>query len=125
MRTRVCKKLSWLIPYINEGKKFISKEHKIARVGAWSLGKSRGKSEAAAIFQTRLGEPHRIWLHTHHSKDAPYSKIDILTHLAHELAHTEDWKHTPRHADLEAKIKRRFMKMLEKEGYVSEEKELS
>ena len=52
-----------------------------------------------------------------------YSKIDILRTLAHELAHLKHWEHTPQHAILESKITVKFMKKLEKEGYVSEEDE--
>lgn len=57
-------------------------------------------------------------------KLSPFSKIDLLESLAHELAHAVDFDHTTRHKKLEAKMKSMFMTMLEKEGYISEEHEL-
>lgn len=125
--TRISPRLKWLAPYLAIGLGFISKRHKIDRIGAWSRDGSRGRNEHAAIFQNGEGEGHRIWIHTHfYDCDTlrPFSKIDILQLLAHELAHTEDWNHTPRHKKLEAKITRSFMTMLEAEGYESEEREM-
>jgi hypothetical protein len=52
-----------------------------------------------------------------------YSKIDMLTHLAHELAHVIDFVHTPEHKEIEAELTGMFMRMLGKEGYISEEDE--
>lgn len=126
---RLPKKFEWLRPYIKQGLTHISKKHKLERVGAWSFGKSRGSKEVGAIIQKKLGEPHRIWLHTHYENAdgdiVPFSRIDILTHLAHEISHMEDWKHTPRHSYLESQIKADFMEILARSGYVSEEEELS
>lgn len=125
---KVSKKLEWIRPYVELGIEFISKKHKLDRVGCWSLGKSRGIGEHAAIFQNKLKDGHRIWMHTHYNNGngpQPFSKIDLLTHLAHELAHMEDWKHTPKHKKLETKILSAFMSKLIKDGYVSEEKELN
>jgi hypothetical protein len=129
MEIRISPKLEWMRPYLELGLTFVSKGHIVERLGAWTIGKSRGRGEFAALFQDRIGAPHRIWMHTHYEdsegKHVPFSKIDLLTHLAHELAHTEDWKHTPKHSALEAKIKIAFMKMLNREGYISEETELN
>lgn len=113
----------WLAPYVELGMKYVNSTHKLSRVSAWTYGKSRGKNEAAAIYQTRKGEPHRIYIHTQFDANRPHSKIDILSLLAHEIAHMEDWKHTTKHKRLEAKILRAFMKLLESQGYVSEEEE--
>lgn len=52
-----------------------------------------------------------------------YSKLDMLSFLAHELAHMRDMTHTPSRMVLECKIMLRFMKRLEAEGYISEEQE--
>lgn len=55
----------------------------------------------------------------------PYSKIDLLTTLAHELAHlVYDDTHTTKHTKLENRICSLFMTMLENDGYISEEHEL-
>lgn len=57
-------------------------------------------------------------------KIGPFSKIDLLELLAHELAHLTHWEHTPSHKALEARLKRLFMTQLEKTGYISEEQEM-
>jgi hypothetical protein len=114
--------------YLNEGIKLLSPKTIIARLGAWTKNTSRGTNCHAAIYQDKIGDPFRIWMHTHYydenNKAAQFSKIDLLEHLAHELAHTESWTHTPKHKRLEAKIKIKFMHMLQSDGYVSEEDEL-
>lgn len=124
MARRISPKLEWLRPYLFIGLLYLPKKHKIVRIGSWSVGSSRGKNVAGAIFQDRLGDGHRIWLHTHLNKNTPYSKIEILNTLAHEMAHTVDWKHTPKHKKLESRITNAFMNYLQKEGYVSEEEEM-
>lgn len=57
-------------------------------------------------------------------KKNPFSKIDLLEHFAHELAHLEHEPHTPKHKRLENRICNIFMNMLEKSGYISEEYEM-
>lgn len=60
----------------------------------------------------------------------PYSRIDVLSHLAHELAHfilvvkNNEWEHTPEHKAIESMIMVNFMEQLSKEGFISEEDEL-
>lgn len=124
---RVSPKLEWMREYAELGMTFVSQDAVLERIGAWTLGKSRGCEEHAAIYQDRNGGPYRIWMHTHYyfgKEKRPWSKIDLLTLLAHEIAHIEDWKHTPKHKKLESKILSAFMVKLKKEGYVSEEVEL-
>ena len=53
-----------------------------------------------------------------------FSKLDILHTLAHELAHLYYDDHCPKHKKLECKFLSRFMTILEKDGYISEEYEL-
>lgn len=129
METKICSKLDWLRPYLYCGKRFISQNRKISRIGAWTFGKSKGANYHACVYQDRDGDPYRIWLHTHYEdsdgKVVRFSKIDILRLLAHEMAHVEEWNHTPRHASIEAKIHMAFMKMLQDDGYISEEAELN
>lgn len=69
------------------------------------------------VYRTRRIEPFIRYKVT-------YSKIDILIHLAHELAHLEHWHHTPDHIILQNKINNIFMAHLKKTGYISEEYEL-
>jgi hypothetical protein len=107
---------------------YVSKGNFVERLGAWSLGKSRGKNVHAALFQG--DHIHRIWLHTHYyeedSKHAPFSKIDLLKNLAHEIGHIEEptQTHTPRHEKICSKITMAFMRRLHADGYESEEEEL-
>lgn len=54
----------------------------------------------------------------------PYSKIDILMNLAHELAHITYWDHCPNRQILESRITMLFMNQLLRDGYISEEEEL-
>lgn len=124
-QTRFPGKLEWLRPYLELGMTYVSVGKFVERVGLWSLGKGRGKNCAAALFQDSEGEPYRIWIHSHFEENRIHSRIDILKLLAHEIAHMEDWKHTPKHEALCSKITVAFMKMLNGEGYTSEEDELS
>ncbi len=53
----------------------------------------------------------------------PYSLMDTLRYLAHELAHIEHWDHTPDRLYLECMILCIFMTKMKAEGYLSEEDE--
>jgi hypothetical protein len=53
----------------------------------------------------------------------PYSTIDTLCFMAHELAHMVHWEHTPDHKILENQIIQIFMQKLKTMGYKSEEEE--
>lgn len=110
-------------PYLEMAHKYLPPDTEIERLGAWSYGTSRGLNCHASIFQNRAGDPFRIWLHTDYDAGR-FSKIDLLANLAHELAHTVSWKHTPEHKRLEAKLSGIFMTQLRKDGYTSEEAEL-
>lgn len=127
-KIRISPKLLWMEPYLIEGLKFVSSNKVVARLGAWSRNDTRGVNCHAGIYQDKKGAPFRIWMHTHYLDEynniLPFSKIDMLDHLAHEIAHLESWEHTPKHKRLEAKIKIKFMHMLQAEGYISEEDEL-
>jgi hypothetical protein len=128
MNTKLSTKLNWLEPYILATKHYLPRGKLIARVAWMSVGnKTVGKGNVAAIT-TYDDKTHTIWLKTQlHPRDSevtPMSKIDILANLAHELAHTVDWDHTPKHKLLEVKILKRFMELLASTGYVSEEEEL-
>lgn len=56
-------------------------------------------------------------------KIKPYSTIDTLICLAHELAHLQHWTHSPEHKLLECQILTIFMIKLKESGYISEEEE--
>lgn len=52
------------------------------------------------------------------------SSIEILSNLAHELAHLSHWNHTAEHKILESTITIIFMTKLKADGYESEEQEM-
>ena len=56
-------------------------------------------------------------------KSTPFSKLELLCNLAHELAHTAHWLHSPDHKKLECDIIKIFMDELNMIGYESEENE--
>lgn len=122
--------LRWLKPYVELAMPYLPRGKVVTRIGAWKIGGRAGKEEHAAIL-TNDGRNYRIYLHTqchprHSSKPLPFSRIDLLQYLAHEMAHmTHMPAHTPAHKRLEAKLTIVFMRQLEREGYVSEEKELA
>jgi hypothetical protein len=120
--------LKWLEPYLELGVTMLPHGKKVVRVGAWTITNKRvGKNCQAAIYSYD-DKKYKIWMHTHrHPRGepvGPLSKIDILSNLAHELAHTISWTHTPQHKELESQISRAFMIMLKHDGYISEEEEL-
>lgn len=124
----VNKKLMWMVPYVERALLIIPDGKSVTRLGAFTQGGRYGKGAAASIH-THNHRHYRIYLHTHmhprYSTDPmPYSKIDLLHNLAHELAHMLDMDHTPAHKKLEARLVTMFMTMLKKSGYHSEEKEL-
>lgn len=128
MNTKLSTKLNWLEPYILSTKHYLPRGKTISRVAWMAVGnKTVGKGNVAAIT-TNDDKSHIVWLKTQrHPRGEPigsFSKIDILANLAHELAHTVDWDHTPKHKLLEVKILKRFMELLASTGYVSEEEEL-
>ncbi len=58
-------------------------------------------------------------------KNVPYSKLDLLHFLAHELSHLRYWDHSPHRVILECRLHVIFMKRAIKEGYISEEMEFN
>lgn len=121
---RISPKFEWMRQYVELGLTYLPEDVILERLGAWAYGTSRGLNVHAAAFQNRNGSPYRIWMHTHYDSDKPYSKIDLLATLAHEMAHMVHWKHTTKHKKLEAKMLSSMMTLLNKEGYISEESEL-
>lgn len=63
---------------------------------------------------------------THTIVITPYSKLDILMYLSHELAHMKFFEqHCPKHKKLELKIHNRFITKLKNSGYISEEHDVA
>lgn len=125
---KVSPKLHWMTPYLHIGLKHVPQGKKVTRLSWWRFNGRFGKGSHACIFTNDYKE-YRIYLKdTYQRKDmpqaAPFSKIDMLHSLAHELAHMLHMDHTPEHKKLEAKILSAYMTQLRKDGYISEEHEL-
>jgi hypothetical protein len=129
MKTRISPKLKWLEPYVELWENKLIYGKKIVRIGHWEIANKRNGKGAHAAIYTDDWKDYRIWIrseaHPRGSPIRPQSKIDILTLLAHELAHTLDMDHTPKHKKLESSLVIIFMKKLKEDGYVSEEEELA
>lgn len=127
--TKISPKLSWLEPYMVLAETLLPEGKQITRISAWSItNKKQGQGCVACIF-TDDWIDYRIYLHTHrHPRylKVPVlnSRIDILSNLAHELAHTLDMDHSPEHKMLENDLLNLFMSYLKGTGYVNEETEL-
>jgi len=129
--------LEWMRPYISKVKHIVP-VHKLDRINSYKPREKNIINEHASYNVERLdGRISRIYisLNLYSWKLVkikpfkrifiPFSKIDLLMGLAHELAHhTVGFKHTPKHKKLENRLCGIFMTMLENEGYISEEHEL-
>ena len=129
---KIHKKLGWLKEYIDLAKKILPQIEYIVLIRELFHQKDKVQRIHASLTQECLLGTYVLSFYTSFKKVLPktgktleekYSKIDILDHLAHELAHLEHWQHTPEHKILEAKLSILFMRHLLKSGYVSEEEE--
>ena len=75
------------------------------------------------LIETTNGKTYKITIRTYEGPDKrlPMTKLDqetVLSHLAHELAHLENWNdYEVRRFIIETKIYLRFGKVLKKLGY--------
>lgn len=124
-------------PYVKEAKKIVPKLKKVISIKHRTPRVDQIQRCQALITEFTEGKKKSyftitIWTEYLESEKAgstkmtkrPYSKLDIVSHLAHEVAHLVDFDHTPEHKKVEAQLTKIFAKMLEKEGYISEEQEL-
>ena len=134
---KISPSLQWIAPYLLDVKHIIDLS-KIVEIKAKKVGI---KSKTIHVGLTLLypnGE-FKIILNTNYqrwhfkkqngqcvSKLKEYSLIDLLTTLAHELAHVLSYTfdHTPQHKIDECRINICFMKRLLEEDYISEEDEV-
>lgn len=129
MKVRCSEGFQWLLPYLELGLSMTPTGKTVTRLTKLKFKGRIGKKEKAFIT-TNNHRSYRIYIHTFYQPKGepnamPFSSIDILELLSHELAHMIDMDHTPDHKILEAKITKAFMLKLKKGGYVSEEYELS
>lgn len=126
--TKISKSLEWMREYLDVAIPYLPVGVSISKLAAWSkVGGRYGKGCQACII-TNDNETFRIYLHlSRHPRGekfpTPYTRLELLELLAHELAHTLSWDHTPEHKELESKLSLVFMNRLKQEGYVSSEEE--
>jgi hypothetical protein len=132
---KIQKNLLWLMEYLEIAKIKIPRVKDITLVRELHHQKNKVQRIQGSLSLDFLFGKYTLSLHTSYKKVmnlrgtplvkiSPYSKIDILSTLAHELAHLKHWEHTPQHKMLEAKLSVLFMRHLLKSGYSSEENEL-
>ena len=134
----ISKKLLWLKEYIDDLHHTLPELKKLKRLIAKEPNKNMTHNQNCHGIITKYynGKDTRIVLYTKYLlmtlkqekvelQIKPYSKIDTLCFLAHELAHLRHWDHTPDHKSLEVIISQVFMNKLKVNGYISEEDEKS
>ena len=123
--------IKYLLPYIELAKPIVGTTANI------HLRVSNCKREDikhqiyASISKTEVRNTYNIFMYRYaqrcniqgFEKYRPYTIIELLHTLAHELAHIPNWTHTTDHKILECRILIKFMQRLSKEGYISEEKD--
>lgn len=127
---KISKYFLWLAPYVNSSIPHIKNLYRLKRISARSPRKDQIQ-RCNAITTIDENKNYKITIYRFFQNIdisngieialEPYSKIDILESLAHELAHLEHWNHTPEHKKLENKLLNLFMGKLKRSGYVSEE----
>lgn len=125
---KIVKELEWVRDYISEIAYMVPNLSKLKKISSMKANKNRWQHFHGLITYTNK-KNYRITLYTTYhdmivDKIKKYSTIDILTFLAHEIAHMSHWDHTTSHKLMENKIAKVFMNKLSRDGYISEEYEL-
>ena len=128
--------LEWLVEYIKMAEKVVPNVRMLQGIN--SKVPTEDKMQLAHGEITKWSEPRKMtyytmymythyqWIYNHKGWRASihkYSKMDMLTHLAHEISHIQHWEHTTEHKLLEVKLLKMFVQRLRRNGYVSEEAE--
>lgn len=130
----ISKSLEWTRPYIEDIALVIPKVKKIKKIHAMGASLHKIASCYAQLTVDNKSKRHVISIYTNYATVVslkpfkrvikPFSKVDILQTLAHELAHVLHWDHTPEHKIVENTIAVMMMQKLQADGYISEEHEL-
>ena len=131
--TRFSEKLEWLEGYLTLASSFIPKIKKLKSVTIITP-KPKQRARIYGCLTHRVDGYYSMTLYVKYNsiiklypkvtmKLKTFSKVDILSTFAHELAHLNHWDHTPQHKMLEAKLTMLFMAKLAESGYISEEDE--
>lgn len=124
----IVKSLEWTREYIDSVVHLLPSLKRLKRISSKKGNKEKWQ-HCHGLITYYDGKHYRITLYlTYHDfyadKIKVYSTIDLLQYLAHELAHLQNWDHTPGHKMLECIIMQIFMVKLSASGYISEEEEL-
>lgn len=124
----IVKCLEWTEEYINSVAHLLPNIKRLKKISA-KYGNKEKWQHCHGLITYYDQKHYRITLYmTYHDhftdKIKPYSTIDLLKYLAHELSHLRHWDHTPDHTLLECIILQIFMVKLKEKGYISEEEEL-
>jgi hypothetical protein len=131
---KIHKKLEWLTEYINASVEFIGEENfkKLKSVTYYKIPNTKLSHQYACIWDREGIYEIMICLTAnriakikdkYYMRVSEFTKITLLNHLAHEIAHIVHWEHTPEHKILENEICSKFMHMLSQTGYKNEDKE--
>lgn len=123
----IAKRLEWTREYISAVEHLLPHLKQLKRISTKTGNKERFQHCHGLItYYDRRSYRMTLYITWHDQikdKIVPYSTIDLLKYLAHELAHLEHWDHTPDHTSLEAILVGIFMTKLKAAGYISEEQE--
>jgi hypothetical protein len=123
----IAKNLEWTRDFIKSVSHLLPNLKYLKKIGV-KYGNKEKWQHCHGLITYVDGRHYRITLYlTYHDqfsdKIRPYSTLDLLQYLAHELSHLQHWEHTPDHKLLECIILQIFMVKLKESGYISEEEE--
>lgn len=124
----IVKELEWMREYTESVAHLLPKLKQLKKISS-KRGNKEHWQHCHGLITYFDKKSFRITLYTtYHSmiedKIKPYSTLDLLQYLAHELAHLEHWEHTTGHKQLECILMSIFMTRLQQAGYISEEAEM-
>jgi hypothetical protein len=133
---KISKSLEWLRPYLDDVKKILPEVRLVTHVVAMRpKANNKDIQRIHAIISQNKDKTFKLSLMVSRKsilkldptefKMLKYTKIEMLEYLAHELAHTRSWEHTPDRKILECRLAILFMRRLSRSGYISEEIELN
>lgn len=133
---KINKNLSWLKEYLELAQEYVPALKNIKEVKELYHQKNKMQRIQGSLSYDIFFGNYTLSLYTTYKRIEvknrrtkavikPYSTIDVLSTLAHEIAHLKYWDHTPKHKMLESQLTMLFMEHLEKLGYISEEEEFS